>query len=318
MKLIDLHVHLDGSISLKTAHELAVQQGLPLYAESELRQRMIAPPDCRDLNEYLAVFDYPLSLIQTEAAIEYAVYSFLKELSAQGLTAAEPRFATSLLTRNGLTQQQALEAALRGRARFQAEQGNVGGFRSAFILCCMRGPQENNEAANLETLELTKSYLGKGVCACDLAGAEALFPTSDYKSLFERAYALDLPFTIHAGEAAGPDSIREALSFGARRIGHGVRCIEDPALVNELARLGIPLELCPTSNLHTRIFQKMEDYPIRKLMDAGVRITINTDNMTVSDTTLAQEFARITEALQLTADELNILEKNAEQAQFHD
>ena len=316
MKLIDLHVHLDGSISLKTAHELAARQGLPLYSASELRQRMIAPPNCKDLNEYLAVFDYPLSLIQTEEAIEYAAYSFLKELSAQGLTAAEPRFATSLLTKSGLTQQQALEAALRGRARFQEEEGDAGGFRSAFILCCMRGPKESNEKPNFETLELTKAYLGKGVCACDLAGAEALFPTNDYKTLFEKAYALGLPFTIHAGEAAGPDSIRAALSFGARRIGHGVRCIEDPSLMNELARTGIPLELCPTSNLHTRIFRKMKNYPIRHLMDAGVSVTVNTDNMTVSDTTLAQEFAKLTDALKLSAEELSILESNAENAMF--
>lgn len=95
MKLIDLHVHLDGSIPLTAAHELAARQGLPLYDEAELRRRMVAPPNCRDLNEYLAVFDYPLSLIQTEEAIEYAVYAFLKTLSDQGLTAAEPRFATS-------------------------------------------------------------------------------------------------------------------------------------------------------------------------------------------------------------------------------
>lgn len=316
MQLIDLHVHLDGSIPLKTAHELAERQGFPLYSEAELRRRMVAPPDCRDLNEYLAVFDYPLTLIQTEEAIEYAVYAFLKELADQGLTAAEPRFAPLQLTRGGLTQQQALEAALRGRARFLSSQDNVGGLRAAFILCAMRGAGEANEKANFETIELAKTYLGKGVCAADLAGAEALFPTEDYQSLFARAAVLGVPYTIHAGEAAGPDSIRAALSFGARRIGHGVRCLEDPALVQELAEAQIPLELCPTSNLHTRIFEKMEDFPIRTLLKCGVCITVNTDNMTVSDTTLAQEYARITEALGLTEAELSVLEKNAERAQF--
>ncbi len=316
MQLIDLHVHLDGSIPLKTAHELAERQGLPLYSKAELRRRMVAPPDCRDLNEYLAVFDYPLTLIQTEEAIEYAVYAFLKELADQGLTAAEPRFAPLQLTRGGLTQQQALEAALRGRARFLSSQDNVSGLRAAFILCAMRGAGEANEKANFETIELAKAYLGRGVCAADLAGAEALFPTEDYRSLFARAAALGVPYTIHAGEAAGPDSIRAALSFGARRIGHGVRCLEDPALVQELAETQIPLELCPTSNLHTRIFEKMEDFPIRTLLKSGVCITINTDNMTVSDTTLAQEYARITEALGLTEAELSVLEQNAEAAQF--
>ncbi len=316
MQLIDLHVHLDGSIPLTTAHELAERQGLPLYSEDELRRRMVAPPDCRDLNEYLAVFDYPLTLIQTEEAIEYAVYEFLKTLSEQGLTAAEPRFAPTQLTRGGLTQQQTLEAALRGRDRFLSSQDNVGGLRASFILCAMRGPKETNEKSNLETIELTKAYLGKGVCAADLAGAEALFPTRDYEALFARAAALDIPFTIHAGEAAGPESIRAALSFGARRIGHGVRCLEDPALVQELADAQIPLELCPTSNLHTRIFEKMADSPIRSLLEAGVCITINTDNMTVSDTTLAREFSRITEALQLTEVELSVLEQNAQNARF--
>ena len=143
-----------------------------------------------------------------------------------------------------------------------------------------------------------------------------MYPTGDFGDLFALAGTLGVPYTIHAGEADGPESIYAALELGARRIGHGVRSVEDPALLRRLAREGVTLELCPTSNLHTHIFERIEGYPLRKLMDAGVRVTINTDNMMVSGITLREEFQKLIDAFSLEESELETLLKNAEDAAF--
>ncbi len=141
---------------------------------------------------------------------------------------------------------------------------------------------EHNEKENMETIRLASKYLGKGVVAADLAGAEALYPTSSFEAVFKEAARKGVPFTIHAGEADGPKSIWEALRFGAKRIGHGVRCLEDEKLVEYLKEKQIPLEVCPTSNFQTRAVKG--EYPLKKMLEMGLCATLNTDNTTVSGT----------------------------------
>lgn len=307
--LIDLHLHLDGSLSLQTVRELAAMQGLALPADdAALAAQLRVDADCRNLNDYLAKFPFPVSLLQTAEAIRTAVHRLADELRQQSLLYAEIRFAPQLHLQKGLTQADVVGAALEGL--------HQAAFPANLILCCIRGT--DNLPQNLETVDLAADKLGHGVCAIDLAGAEALFPTAMFSEIFRRACAKGLPCTIHAGEADGPDSIRAALDFGARRIGHGVRSIEDAALLHRLADDGIVLELCPTSNLHTCIFDRLEDYPLRRLMDAGVPVTLNTDNMTVSDTTVAREMRRLTEAIGLTESERMQLVRNAAAAAFAD
>lgn len=301
---IDLHVHLDGSLSFDMARELANIQGMEIKSEKELKKMMVAPKDCRDLNDYLTKFDYPLKLLQTEKAITYSVYELLKIQKLQGLVYSEIRFAPQLHTRKGLSQEQIVAAALRGTQ----------GFSCGLILCCMRGA--NNQAMNLETLEAAEKYMGKGVVALDLAGAEALFPTENFEELFRKAGKKGIPFTIHAGEAAGPESIWKALEFGASRIGHGVRCLEDKVLVQRLAQDQIPLELCPTSNMNTKVFDNITRYPIMRFLDEGIKVTINTDNMTVSNTTLQKEFQLVSDTFRLNKTEIERLMKNAAESIF--
>lgn len=301
---IDLHVHLDGSLSFDMARELANIQGMEIKSEKELKKLMVAPKDCRDLNDYLTKFDYPLKLLQTEKAITYSVYELLKIQKLQGLVYSEIRFAPQLHTRKGLSQEQIVAAALRGTQ----------GFSCGLILCCMRGA--NNQAMNLETLEAAEKYMGKGVVALDLAGAEALFPTENFEELFRKAGKKGIPFTIHAGEAAGPESIWKALEFGASRIGHGVRCLEDKVLVQRLAQDQIPLELCPTSNMNTKVFDNITRYPIMRFLDEGIKVTINTDNMTVSNTTLRKEFQLLADTFRLNKTEIERLMKNAAESIF--
>ena len=307
--LIDLHLHLDGSLSVASVRNLAQSQGIELPEnDADLLRLLQVSEDCKDLNEYLEKFDFPLSLMQTQEGISMAVQNLEQELQAQGLLYAEIRFAPQLHMQQGLTQSQVVEAAIEGMNRSD--------FCSNLILCCMRG--EENSSENLETVRVAKAYLGQGVCAVDLAGAEAVFPTENFEQLFQLAAELEVPYTIHAGEADGPQSVVTALEFGTKRIGHGVRSCENADLMKTLAQEHVTLELCPTSNLNTNIFEQMAEYPLCKLMQAGVRVTVNTDNMMVSGTTLEQEFQKLIDTFSLKDEELRQLVRNAAEASFAD
>ena len=304
---IDLHLHLDGSISLKTARKLAGMQGIPFpYTDEELRSAMSVMGNCRNLNDYLERFSLPCSLLHIREALYLCMYELLDELYAQGLKYAEVRFAPQLSTEEGLSQYEVVKIVLRAIEDAPLPCG--------LILSMMRG--EDNHAQNLETIEVAKAFHGKGVVAVDLAGAEALYPTRLFKEEFEAVRAAGLPLLIHAGEAAGAESVREAIEAGAVRIGHGVRALEDPEVVRMLSERKILLELCPTSNLNTAIFPSYEAYPLRRLMDAGVRVSINTDNMTVSNTTLHKEWRYMIEAFRLTDEEIQRIVHDTIEASF--
>ena len=305
--LIDLHLHLDGSLSLASVRDLAEMQNIPVEPDDEKLLKMLqVGPDCKDLNEYLEKFAFPGSLLQKPEAITRAVENLRRELKEQGLLYAEIRFAPQLHLLQGLTQRQVVQAA--------AEGLKADGVKAELILCCMRGDRNHEE--NLETVRLTAEFLGKGVCATDLAGAEALFPNPGFEDLFALARELGVPFTIHSGEALGPESVYQALAFGTKRLGHGVRSVEDPALLKRLAEEQVTLELCPTSNLNTNIFESIEDYPLLPLMNAGVRVTLNTDNIMVSGVTLQSEWEKVIRTFGLTDEQILTLQKNAVEASF--
>ena len=307
--LIDLHLHLDGSLSVKSVKELAALQNIEIPEnEEELLKLLRINDDCKDLTEYLEKFAFPGMLLQTREAVALSVYNLQEELKEQGLIHAEIRFAPQLHTHKGLSQREVIEAAIEGLNRSD--------FSAGLILCCMRG--NDNHEENLETVRLAKDYLGKGVVCVDIAGAEALFPTENFGDLFALARELEIPYTIHAGEADGPKSVWKALEFGTKRLGHGVRSLEDPALIEKIVSEGITLELCPTSNIHTCMFPSIEEYPLRKLMEAGVKVTINTDNMTVSNINLAKEFGKLIAAFDLTDEEIKGFARNSVNACFAD
>ena len=307
--LIDLHLHLDGSLSVKSVKELAALQNIEIPEnEEELLKLLRINDDCKDLTEYLEKFAFPGMLLQTREAVALSVYNLQEELKEQGLIHAEIRFAPQLHTHKGLSQREVIEAAIEGLDRSD--------FSAGLILCCMRG--NDNHEENLETVRLAKDYLGKGVVCVDIAGAEALFPTENFGDLFALARELEIPYTIHAGEADGPKSVWKALEFGTKRLGHGVRSLEDPELVEKIVSEGITLELCPTSNIHTCMFPSIEEYPLRKLMEAGVKVTINTDNMTVSNINLAKEFGKLISAFNLTDEEIKGFARNSVNACFAD
>lgn len=310
--MIDLHLHFDGSLLPRTVLELAREQGIRLPAEEpdELKLFLTAPEDCKSLNEYLEKFDLPLLVLQTKEAIRKGMYTLVSSLKEQGMLYAEIRFAPQLHTRKGLSQEQVVKAAVLGMQ--EAMAGSF--FKAKLILCCMRGADNREE--NLQTVRTAAAFLGRGVAAADLAGAEALYPTADYEEVFALARELSLPFTIHAGEADGAESVEAAIRMGASRIGHGVRAGEDARLLEELRERRIPLEMCPSSNVQTKAVPSLLEHPILEFLRKGLIVTVNTDNMTVSDTTVEREFGLLREKLGMTQEEHRQLLLNAADAAF--
>ena len=310
--MVDLHLHLDGSMSPEDIWVLAEKSGiaLPCSCAADLQPMLQAAPDCKSLGEYLEKFQLPLQVLQTEQTIALAVYRLVKRLAADGLIYAEIRFAPQLHLVRGLTQTQVVAAAVEGLNRGVSEFG----IAAQLILCCMR--MADNRVENEETVRVAKAFSGNGVCAVDLAGNEAAFPTAGFGDIFALAKELGVPFMIHAGEAAGAESVWQALELGAQRIGHGVRSVEDNHLVAALTEKKIPLELCFTSNLQTKAVASVGDYPIRFLWEQGVCVTVNTDNMTVSGTNLHQEYKALEQHFGFTADELLQLACNGADAAF--
>ena len=305
---IDLHLHFDGSLSAFTAKKLADMQGIALPNDDILRDMLTVHDGCRDLGEYLTKFDFPLSLLQTEEAISEAMYMLCKELVAEGTIYAEIRFAPQLHLSKGLTQEQVVCAAIEGFGRSEL----MGGL----ILCCMRG--DNNHTQNGETVAVAEKFLGKGVLALDLAGNEKDYPNESFADVFASARGKGIPYTIHAGEAAGADSVLSALKMGAQRIGHGVRSIEDMNVLKLLADSKTPIEICPTSNLNTAVFPDVSQYPLRQLIDAGVIVTVNSDNRSVSATTAREELELLKNEFKLTENEVKQLLLNSANAAFCD
>jgi len=290
MPKVVLHLHLDGSLRPET---VANWLGEDLEI---VKQKLMVDKDCRDLNQYLEKFDLPGKVLQTKENIQRATYELFEDLAKQNVIYAEVRFAPSKHLDGGLSYDEVIEAAIQGMNRAKEEFGIDGNL----ILCCMRG--DNNKDENLETVKAAKKYLDKGVCALDLAGAEALFKTENFEDIFKLARENNIPFTIHAGEADGTESIKKALEFGAKRIGHGVRCIEDDMLMRMLASQEIPLEICPISNLQTQAVQGK--HPIEYLYRRGIGTTISTDNNTVSNTDIFAEYEWVLENTNLNVNDL--------------
>lgn len=310
MAYIDLHLHLDGAITPDIARKLACLQGaaLPDSAPGELERALSVGEDCESLNDFLACFDLPISLLQTYESIREAVRLVQEMIASQGCIYAEIRFAPQSFTAGGLTREEAVRAALEGLRESS--------LRCNLILCCMRG--QGNADKNAETVRLAEKYLCEdgGVVGLDLAGAEALFPTEGYVDMLRDAHRSGVPLTVHAGEAAGAESIWAALETGCTRIGHGVRAAADSRLVQTLAERRTVLEVCPTSNYHTHAVERGAEYPLRALLDAGVRVVIATDDMAISRTNLPHELGLARQLAHLSDEECLQLQLTAAEAAF--
>ena len=309
--IADLHLHLDGSLSPKAIIEVAKEEGidLPTYDENELRKYLEVPEDCKSLNEYLERFDIPNRVLQSKNGLYKCMLDLLKREAQSGLKYVEIRMAPQLSTAKGLKQEEVVQSLIEA----SKEAKDKYGIKSSLILCLMR--MENNMMQNLKTIEVAARFLNKGVAAIDLAGAEAIYPNENFAALFELARNMQIPFTIHAGEASGASSVKSAIALGASRIGHGVHSIEDESVVKLLVDKKIPLEICPKSNLDTKTVSKLEDLPIREFLKKGVIVSLNTDDMTVSNTNLENEYSLLA-SIGYTDEELKALSRNTIKSAF--
>ncbi len=307
----DLHVHLDGSIRPASLLELAREhnQTLPVRDVAELAKYMHVT-DARNLVDYLARFTTTLSVLQTADALERVAYELVEDGAAENVRYMEVRFSPWLNTRNGLDMHQVVEATLRGFSRADDDFGT----RTGTILCALRNTETST---SVEIARVAVDFKNRGVVAFDLAGPEKGHPPAAHRDAFKLAADANLPVTVHAGEAFGPESIHQAIhDCGARRIGHGTRLAEDPELFAYVNDFRIPIEICLTSNVQTRVSESFASHPLRRFFDAGLVVSLNTDNRLMSGTTMTDEFLRAHEHLGFTWPELCTVARMGFQSAF--
>ncbi|SDM73654.1 adenosine deaminase [Allokutzneria albata] len=300
MNRIELHCHLDGAVRAATVADLAAQQGLPSPGP------VVAPADCGNLMTYLSYLDPVLEVLQTPEALQRVARELVHDWHADGVGYGEARFAPQLHGRRGLSLDDAVEAVAAGLAEGSADTG----VHCGLLLCCLR--QQSPDISE----QVVDTAIRHRVTGVDLAGDESK-SGAPHLAAFEAAHAAGLAVTIHAGEAAGPASVWEALDvLGAARIGHGVRSASDPALLERLRRDRIALEVCPLSNVHTGAVASLTEHPVDRLLAEDIAVTISTDCRTTSQTTLTREFATLTEEFGWTDDHERRCQDNAREAAF--
>lgn len=300
---IELHCHLDGSLSREFMETRLGRKVQP--------EELSVADDCTSLAEYLEKFSLPGQCIMDEKGLEMAGYDVLKSMSQENVCYAEIRFAPLLSETTDMDCRSVIEALLKG-----LEQGKKDfGIDFGVITCAMR---HHSQGDNFRMIRTAREYLGCGVCAADLAGAEASYPMSLFMELFENARKLEMPFTLHAGECGSVQNVMDAVKAGAGRIGHGIALKGHADFQKELAGKGIGIEMCPISNLQTKAVESAACYPIREFLNSGLKVSINTDNRTVSNTTLTKELHFIQENYGITDGEILAMMKNAVDTAFAD
>jgi adenosine deaminase len=281
----DLHVHLDGSLRLKTILELADKQRVELPARDEdgLRKVMNLGQNCGSLVEYLRAFDVTLRVMQSEDALTRIAYELAEDAARENVRYMEVRYAPMLHTRRGLKLTSVVEAVLSGLRAAQTDFK----IESNIIICGIRNVSPES---SLEMAELAVAYKNRGVVGFDLAGAEYDHPAKHHRNAFQLVRDNNINVTIHAGEAYGPESIAQAVhTCGAHRIGHGCRLRENGDLLHYVNDHRIPLECCPSSNVQTGAIRDIATHPLKLYYNLGLRVTVNTDNRLVTDTTVSKE-----------------------------
>ena len=319
-----LHDHLDGGLRPQTIIELAAQQGydrLPSSDPAELGRWFRRGANQGSLELYLETFEHTFGVMQTRAALIRVAAECAEDLAADGVVYAEVRHAPELSTSGGLSLDEVVEAILEG-FRIGAERVPGRPIVIRFLATAMRQADRAAEIA-----ELALRHRDAGVVGFDIAGPEAGFPPGRFADVFRRLVHANFHLTLHAGEGYGLPSIREALDLGAERLGHGVRIVDDITVDGagrvHLGRLAayvrdrrIPLELCPTSNVHSGAAQSIASHPIDLLRRLRFRVTVNTDNRLMSDVSLSSEFAALDAAFGLGLAELEWLTLNAMKSAF--
>jgi adenosine deaminase len=306
MPKAELHLHLDGSLRIETALELAQTRGVDAPSTlAGMQSELTGPAHGADQAELLRAFDLPIALMQDAEALERTAAELVEDKAADNVRYVEIRWGPLLHTRRGLSLEDGIAAVCEG-ARAAAGQA---GIEVRLICTALRShpPEENVRLA-----EAAVRFIDQGLTGWDLAGPEEAYPDpADHARAFEIAREGGLRITIHAGEWGGAAQVRRALAVEPERIAHGPLAIEDPALLAELKARGVTLDLCPTSNVQAGIVPSLEAHPLARLHRAGVSVTLSTDDSTVSDITLSDEYARAIERIGLTLPELWAIDRHA-------
>ena len=285
----DLHCHLDGSLRIATILDLAQKQKVKLPAEDpdKLFKLIYAGERCSSLDDYLKAFDITLSVLQTEEALFRTAYELAEDCARENVRYLEVRYSPMLHTGRGLRLAPIVEAVIQGLRAGERDFG----VRSGVILC---GIRSISAESSLRMAELCVAFKNRGVIGFDLAGAEYNYPAKDHKQAFQLILNNNVNCTAHAGEAYGPESIAQAIHYcGAHRIGHGTRLRENGDLLNSVNDHRIPLEICLSSNVQTRAAPDFASHPLPFFYAYGLRVTINTDNRLMTDTTVSKELLLI-------------------------
>ncbi len=322
-----LHDHLDGGLRPATVADLAAENGytgLPTTDPEELGRWFTRGADRKSLELYLETFAHTVGVMQTKDALQRVAAECAEDLAADGVVYAEVRFAPELHLEQGLTLDEVVEAVIAG-FRLGSERAAMRGQRIDVRTICTA---MRTAARSLEIAELAVRWRDAGVVGFDIAGAEAGFPPSRHLDAFHYIARENFHFTIHAGESFGLPSIWEALQWcGAERLGHGVRIVDDitvnPDGTADLGRLAayvrdrrVPLEMCPTSNVHTGAAASIEEHPFGLLRRLRFRVTVNTDNRLMSHVTLSDELTAVAHAFELGLDDIRWLQINAMKSAF--
>ncbi|WP_181188261.1 adenosine deaminase [Actinopolyspora mortivallis] len=322
-----LHDHLDGGLRPRTVVELAERTGyrhLPTKDVDGIEQWFAAATNAGSLEEYLERFAHTVGVLQTPEALIRAASECAEDLAADGVVYAEVRYAPELSTQAGMELDEVVEALLEGFKQGTARAAEAGRrIRIGLLLCAMRQESRSSEIARLAV-----RHRDSGVVGFDIAGPEAGHPPTQSLEAFEYLRRENFHFTIHAGEGFGLPSIWEAIQYcGAARLGHGVRILDDITVDEHgrasLGRLAsfvrdrrIPLEMCPRSNVHTGTVDSLAEHPIALLRKLHFRVTVNTDNRLISQTSMTREFSELVEHFGYSLDDMQWFTVNAMKSAF--
>jgi adenosine deaminase len=313
MPKAELHLHLDGSIRVETALELARTRGVEAPRDvAGMRDALIAPEHGASQAELLRAFDLPIALLQDAEALARVTAELVEAKAADRVRYVEIRWGPLLHVRRGLSLEDGISAVCAGAAEAAARTNTT-------VRLTCTALRSHDPADNVGLAAVAAGFIDRGLTGFDLAGPEAAFPDPLlHRAAFDAARSDGLRITLHAGEWNGPDQVRRALELEPARIAHGSVAIDDQALCRELTSRGVTLDLCPTSNVQAGIVPSIEAHPLARLFRAGVPVTLSTDDSTVSDVTLSQEYTRAIERGGLTLPELWAIDRHALDVAFAD
>lgn len=311
---IELHCHLDGSVRPSTIIELANIKNIDIPSKNiqEIKNMMVAPKDCKSLDEYLKRFELPGLIMQDEDSLERIAFELMEDASKENIVYIEIRFAPLLHINKGLNTKEVIESVLKGIKKAESMYDIKGNL----ILSCMR---TMSVESSYDVIEAGKEYLNNGVVAVDLCSSE----NEQFCEKFEEPIALARSYgyrvTIHAGETGIGENVYDAITLlKAERIGHGVFIKDCERAYNLVKENNVTLEMCPTSNLQTKAIKNIENYPLNNFHKDGIKVSLNTDNRTVSDIDLTNEYNIIFNNFEMSEDDYKTIYLNSVEASFAD